>query len=110
MAQMTQPARPARTVYAPNYTGPRFFGAPVGDFSFLQTLLITVATGFATFFASTFLAIMVMLVMTGFGRKPDFSIAYRWVGLPLGIVMMLVAACYLGALLVSRIRRQTSGR
>ncbi len=91
---------------APNYTGPRLFGAPVGDFSVFQTLLITIAMGFAAFFATTFLAIMTLLVITQLGnRAVDFSITYRWFGLPAGIVMLLVTAVYLGSVLVMRIRR-----
>jgi hypothetical protein len=94
-----------RPVIAPNYTGPRLFGAPVGDFSFLQTLLITVATGFASFFATTFLAIMSLLIYTeSTGRKVDFGIAYRWFGLPVGILMLFTAAVYLGSLLLRRLR------
>ena len=95
-----------RPIYAPNYTGPRFLGAPVGDFSVFQTLLLTGACGVASFFAATFLAIMAMLVMTATGHKPDFSLAYRWVGLPVGITVLVAAAFYLGSLLIRRIRRQ----
>jgi hypothetical protein len=95
-----------RPTHSPNYTGPRFFGAPVGDFSVFQTLLLTVACGVASFFLATFLAIMGMLVMTAAGHKPDFANAYRWFGLPVGITVLLSAAVYLGSLLIRRIRRQ----
>ena len=98
--------RTDRPIYAPNYTGPRFLGAPVGDFSVFQTLLLTVACGVASFFVSTFLAIVTMLVMVAAGHKPDFAIAYRWVGLPVGITVLVTAAVYLGSLLVRRMRRQ----
>lgn len=92
-------------IYAPNYTGPRLFGAPVGDFSVLQTLLITGATGVASFFAATFLAIMTILVLTqAFHRTIDFSIAYKWIGLPVGIFVLLGTAIYLGSLLIRRLR------
>lgn len=100
-------ARPG--IYAPHYTGPRLLGAPVGDFSVLQTLLITAATGVAAFFAATFLAIMTILVLTeASSRKIDFSIAYKWVGLPVGLAMLLVTAGYLGMLLVRRLRNTPS--
>lgn len=99
-----------RPLYAPNYTGPRFLGAPVGDFSVLQTLLITGATGVASFFASTFLAIMTILFLNeGLHRQIDFAVSYRWIGLPVGIVMLCGAAVYLGSLLVMRWKRE-SGR
>ena len=99
----------SRPLYAPNYTGPRFLGAPVGDFSVLQTLLITGATGVASFFAATFFAIMTILFLDeALHRKVDFSLAYRWVGLPVGITMLCVAAVYLGSLLVIRLKRESS--
>ena len=41
-----------------NYTGPRLFGAPIGDLSAFQTVLSTVAVGFASFFFATFLGIV----------------------------------------------------
>ena len=97
-----------RPTYAPNYTGPRFLGAPVGDFSVFQTLLLTGACGVASFFFATFVAIIGMLVMTAAGDKPDFSLAYRWFGLPVGLIMLVSAAVYLGSLLIRRIRRQGS--
>ncbi len=98
---------PAR--YAPEYNGPRLLGAPVGDFSVLQTLLIAGATGVASFFAATFLAIMTILVLTeATSRKIDFSIAYKWVGLPIGILMLLAAAIYLGSLLLLRVKRKAA--
>ena len=93
-----------------NYTGPRFFGAPVGDFSVAQTLLITVASGFVAFFATTFLAIMSLLVLTAMGRKVDFAIAYKWVGLPVGIATLLAAAVFLSSALVARMRRESSAK
>ena len=94
-----------RARIVPRYTGPRLFGAPVGDFSLLQTLLIVGATGVASFFAATFLAIVTLLVLTQvLHRNADFAIAYRWVGLPVGVLMLLVAAAYFGSLLLRRIR------
>ncbi len=95
-------------VYAPQYNGPRLLGAPVGDFSVLQTLLITVATGLASFFAATFLGIMTILVLTeATSRKIDFAIAYKWVGLPFGLLMLVLAAGYLGWLLLLRIKQKS---
>ena len=93
-----------RPQIAPNYTGPRFLGAPVGDFSVFQTILLSGAAGAASFFVGTFFAIMSLLVMTMFGHKVDFSIAYRWVGLPIGIAGLLCAGIFLTSALVSRIR------
>ncbi len=98
-----------RTRIAPNYTGPRFLGAPVGDFSVFQTLLISAALGVASFFAATFCAIMTILVLTQAGHmKIDFAIAYKYVGLPVGILMLVATSIYLGTLLVMRLRNQKS--
>ncbi len=104
---MPQP-NASRPLYAPGYTGPRFLGAPVGDFSVLQTLLIVAASGVASFFAATFLAIMTILFLNeGMHRQIDFAVSYRWVGLPVGIAMLCVAALYLGSLLAMRLRRKS---
>jgi hypothetical protein len=95
----------SRPQIAPGYTGPRFLGAPVGDFSVFQTILLSLASGAAAFFAATFLAIMSLLVATMFGHKVDFSIAYRWVGVPVGIAVLVIAGVFLTSALLSRIRR-----
>jgi|GEM_PF-5387250 len=91
-----------------DYTGPRFLGAPVGDFSVLQTIMLTLASGAIAFFIATFLSIMTLLVFTMFGRKADFTITYRYFGVPAAIVMFLVAGIYLTFVLIQRIRRQKS--
>lgn len=105
---MTKTERPR---YAPEYTGPRLLGAPVGDFSVLQTLLITGATAVASFFAATFLAIMTILVLTQAAHRTiDFAISYKWVGLPVGIAMLVITGSYLGSLLVMRLRRSADSR
>lgn len=90
----------------PDYTGPRLFGAPVGDFSAFQTILVTVASGAMFFFIGTLLGILGLAVL-GFARHhmPDFSLSYRWVGLPLGLLMMLVTGLYLGSILIRRLTR-----
>ena len=100
-----------RPLYAPNYTGPRFLGAPVGDFSFLQTLLITGATGVASFFGATFLAIMSILFLNeALHRQINFADSYLYVGLPVSIAMLIAAAIYLGSLLVMRLKREGGGK
>lgn len=90
----------------PDYRGPRFLGAPVGDFSLFQTLLTTVGVGAASFFFATFLGILGMVVASSVQhRMLDFSIAYRWVGLPVGILMLVATGFYLGAILIRRVTR-----
>ncbi len=90
----------------PDYTGPRFLGAPVGDFSAFQTVLATFAIGVASFFFATFLGIIGVVVACSIQHRVlDFSIAYRLVGLPFGILMLLLAGGYLGSILIRRVTR-----
>lgn len=90
----------------PDYVGPRLFGAPVGDFSLFQTVLATLAVGAAAFFLGTFFGIIGMVVASvAKHRMLDYSIAYRWVGLPLGIAMLLLTGGYLGSILIRRVTR-----
>ena len=75
----------------------------------MQTLLISAAMGVASFFVATFCAIMTILVLTQVAHmKIDFSIAYKFVGLPVGIVMLVATTSYLGWLLIVRLRRSAS--
>ena len=79
------------------------FGIPLGELGWFQTLLMSFATGFAAFFAATFLAIMALLVyMMATSKHPDFALSYRDAGLPVGLVVLLVALTYLGSLWVKR--------
>jgi hypothetical protein len=78
-------------------------GIPLGELGLFQTLLMSFATGFAAFFATTFLAIMSMLVyMMATSKHPDFALSYRDAGLPVGLLVLLVALLYLGSLWVKR--------
>jgi hypothetical protein len=72
-------------------------GIPLGDLGWFQSLLMGVATGMAAFFATTFCAILALLVyMVVAHRTPDFAIAYRDAGFPVGAVVMALALGYLG--------------
>ncbi len=97
---------PGTRTLQPDYTGPRLFGAPVGDFSVFQTLLVTVAIGAAAFFVGTFAGILGLAVL-GIARHHmlDFSLSYRWIGLPFGLLMMFVTGLYLGSILIRRVTR-----
>lgn len=96
-------------LYDPTYTGPRLFGAPVGEFSAFQTVLMTLAVGVASFFAATFVGIVTLLfLMLAAHRTVDFTITYKYMGLPFGILMLVATGGYLGTLLARRVvgRRQ----
>ena len=80
-----------------------FFGIPVGDFGLFTTLLMSTAIGFAAFFASTFCAIIALLFYKAVsGHMPDFTLTYKWVGLPVGIAVLLLTLAYLGTLWFKR--------
>ena len=83
-------------------------GIPLGELGLFQTLLMSFATGFAAFFATTFLAIMALLVyMMATSKHPDFSLTYKEAGLPVGLLVLLVALVYLGSLWVKRKLRKS---
>jgi bacteriorhodopsin len=85
------------------------FGIPLGDMGWFASLLMGLATGFAAFFLATFCAIVVMLVgMMAMHRTPDFALSYRWVGFPVGVVVMALALGYLGFQWVRRMSRKRS--
>lgn len=83
------------------------FGIPLGDLGWFASLLMSVASGFAAFFAATFVGIVSLLVYNSAGHHAaDYSISYRLVGLPVGLLVLVVAGSYLGLLWVRRITRR----
>jgi hypothetical protein len=83
------------------------FGAPVGDMGWFASLLMGTATGFAAFFAATFLAIFSILIYNSVTHHAvDFALSYKWVGLPVGLVVLVVSLSYLGTLWVRRQMRR----
>ena len=82
-------------------------GIPLGDLGWFQSLLMGVATGFAAFFLTTFLSILALLFYRiASGRNPDFGIAYRDIGFPVGVVVLALALGYLGVQYARRMRRR----
>jgi len=83
------------------------FGVPLGDLGWFASLLMAVASGFMAFFASTFCAIVFILIYNSATHGAiDFAISYRRIGLPIGLVVMAVAFCTLGTLWLRRILRR----
>ena len=83
------------------------FGIPVGDFGWFASLLIGTATGFAAFFAATFLSIVSLLIYnTATHHAIDYSYSYKRVGLPFGLLVLVVAYLILGTLWARRILRR----
>jgi hypothetical protein len=84
------------------------FGVPLGNMGWFASLLMGVASGFMAFFASTFCAIIFILVdHTAAHGSIDFTISYRLIGLPIGLIVMAAALSYLGTLWCRRIFRRT---
>lgn len=83
------------------------FGAPVKDLGWMATLLMGFAAGFITFFAVTFVGIVAILILRETGHpNADFTISYRLMGLPAGVLMALLSLGYLGTFWVKRITRR----
>ncbi len=86
-------------------------GIPLGELGWFQSLLFGTAAGMAAFFLATFVAILSMLgyrMVTG--RHPDFTLAYRLAGLPVGAVVMAVALSFLGVQWTRRMARKLRKR
>jgi hypothetical protein len=104
---MTQASQNA-TSTTPRAAGAGYlFGVPVGDLGWFTSLIMGVAIGFAAFFASTFCGIIGILIYNSVTHHAvDFTLSYRRIGLPVGVVVLVLALAYLGTMWVRRqIRR-----
>jgi hypothetical protein len=78
MSRTTQPAR--------------LLGIPLGDFGFFSSILLSLASGFLTFFASLFLAIVSLLCWNIVGHhQVNYADSYRYVAFPLGLIVLIAA-------------------
>ena len=78
-------------------------GIPLGELGWFQTLLISASTAFAVFFATTFLAIVSMIVyVIATGKHVDYSMAYKRAGLPAGLLALVIALGVLGSMWAKR--------
>lgn len=82
------------------------FGAPVRDLGIITSLIMGLAIGFMSFFAATFVGIVVVMVMSSSGHAVDYTISYRLIGLPVGILLGTASLVYLGTFWVKRILRK----
>ncbi len=97
------PAVPEPKTFLKGY----LFGAPVKDLGWAATLIMGLAAGFITFFAMTFVGIVAILILRESGHPAaDFTISYRLMGLPAGLLMMVLSLAYLGTFWVKRITRR----
>ena len=81
--------------------GGRVLGFPLEGFSLFQSLLLSFAAAFFTFFLTTCIAIFALLVWNEMlGHSVNFADTYLYVGFPAGVVVLLVALPYFGVLWV----------
>src|SRR5277367_4457746 len=79
------------------------FGVPLGDLGWFTSLLMSFAVGFAAFFAATFFAIIgTLFYNTAAHHAVDYALTYKRVGLPVGVLVLVVTLGYLGTLWVRR--------
>ncbi|WP_263410959.1 hypothetical protein [Terriglobus tenax] len=97
----------AQTQQIPGSPQGRIFGVPFGDLGWFASLLMTLACGFITFFAATFLGIFSLLFYNVFTHNPvNYGITYRYFGLPAGLLALLIVGSFLGTLWARRISRR----
>jgi hypothetical protein len=78
-----------------------FIGFPLAGFSLFQSLLLSFAAAFFTFFASTFFAIVALLVWNALLHHTiDYADSYRYVGFPAGVLVLLFALPFFGTIWV----------
>lgn len=79
------------------------FGVPIGQLGWFATLLIGTAAGFAAFFATTFVGIFAILIASSVSHTPlDYAIAYRRIGFPIGMLVLVASLAFLTSLRVRR--------
>jgi hypothetical protein len=81
--------------------GGKVFGFPLEGFGLFTSLLLSVASAFFTFFATTCIAIFSLLAWNVFGHHTvNYADSYRYVGFPAGVLVLLVALPVFGTLWV----------
>jgi hypothetical protein len=81
--------------------GGRVLGFPLEGFSLFQSLLLSFAAAFFTFFLTTCVAIFSLLVWDEvLGHSVSFVDTYRYVGFPAGVIVLVLALPYFGVLWV----------
>lgn len=80
----------------------------MGDLGWFASLLMGITMGFAAFFAATFLGIFGILIYNSASHAPlDLAWSYSRIGLPLGLLVMVLSLAYLGTMWI---RRQIGSR
>lgn len=81
------------THFAPTQqAGGKIFGFPLRGFGLFTSLLLSFASAFFTFFASTFIAIIALLVWNLGGRHAvNYADSYLYIGFPAGVIVLALA-------------------
>jgi uncharacterized membrane protein len=87
--------------------GGKVLGFPLEGFSLFQSLLLSFAAAFFTFFGATFVSIISLLAWNLLGsHSVNFADTYLYVGLPAGVLVLVLALPYFGTLWVrAKMRR-----
>ena len=81
--------------------GGTVLGFPLEGFGLFTSLLLAFASAFFTFFASTCIAIFSLLAWNVMGQhKVNYADSYLYVGLPAGVLVLVVALPLFGTLWV----------
>lgn len=68
------------------------FGFPLEGFGLFQSLLLAFASAFLTFFATTCVAIFTLLAWNVLGgHSVSYVDTYRYIGLPAGVLVLVIA-------------------
>jgi len=73
------------------YDGKTVLGFPLRGFGLFTSLLLSFASALFAFCLTTMVAIFSLLIMKFAGKHPDFSDTYRYVGLPVALVVLALA-------------------
>jgi hypothetical protein len=90
--------------------GGKVFGFPLEGFGLFTSLLLSFASAFFTFFASTCIAIFSLLGWNVLGHHSvNYADSYLFIGFPAGVLVLLIALPVFGTLWVrATIRRAGS--
>jgi hypothetical protein len=81
------------------HRGGKVLGFPLEGFGLFTSLLLSLASAFFTFFASTCIAIFSLLGWNVFGHHAvSYADSYRYVGFPAGVLVLVVALPVFGTL------------
>jgi hypothetical protein len=88
-----------QTAHSQRHPGGTFLGFPLEGFSLFQSLLLTFASAFFAFFATTTISIFVLLGWNLIGHHSvNYADSYLYVGFPAGLIVLLIALPVFGTL------------